>query len=110
MAEKMTQEQPVKSDEDMTPREHFERELGVIGFHELQKHFAKGILIKVDARLDLIEAAVQIHADNADQIKLWMEQEQLVRAHDEHAEKWLANRTELQAVTVAPWVLVQEND
>ncbi len=106
----MRQEQTMKPDEEMTPREHFEREVGVIGFEELQKHFAKGILIKVDSHLDLIEAAVQIHTDNADQIKLWMDQGQLVRAHDEHAKIWIADRTELQAVTVAPWVLVQEKN
>ena len=103
----MTQEQVIKPDDEMTPREHFERELGVIGFHELQKHFAKGILIIVNDQLDLVDAAVQIHADNAEQIKLWMDQSYLVRAHDEHAKEWNAKNTDLKAVTVAPWVLVQ---
>lgn len=105
----MTQEQPMSPDEELTPREHFEREVGFIGFQELQKHFAKGILIAVDSQLDLIEVALQIHADGTEQIKQWMDQEKLVRAHDEHAKIWLSNETELKAVTVAPWVLVQDN-
>ncbi len=92
----------------MPPREHFEREVGQIGFDELQKHFAKGILIEVSGKLDIIEVALQIHADNANQIQHWLDNEQLVRAHDEHAKTWMANSTVFKAVTVAPWVLVQE--
>jgi len=89
-------------------RERYEQEAAKIAFVELQKHFAKGILICVDPGLDLIEVALTMHQDDAQQIEAWMSTQQLERAHDEHAMKWLAEQTEFLAVTVAPWVLVQE--
>ena len=91
-----------------TARERYEQEAARIAFVELQKHFAKGILINVDSGLDLIEVAMAMHEDNTQQIEAWMDRQQLERAHDEHARKWLAEQTEFLAVTVAPWVLVQE--
>lgn len=90
-------------------RERFAEQTAEIGFHELQKHFAKGILINVDPRLDILEVAVQIHTDNTDQIKQWMDDSSIERAHDDHAKVWIENKSILLAVTVAPWVLVQDN-
>lgn len=89
-------------------RERYQQEAATIGFEELQKHFAKGILINVDPALDLIEVAVAMHRDDTAVIEDWMGSQQLERAHDEHAKKWLAEQTVFLAVTVAPWVLVQE--
>ena len=92
----------------LTAKQHFEKELAEISFQELQKFFAKGMLIKVANHLDLIEVALQIHADNAAQVKHWMDNQDIERAHDEHAKVWVTNRSLLMAVTVAPWVLVQD--
>ncbi len=94
--------------QELTPRQRFEQELAPIGFDELQKHFAKGLLIKVAEPLNIIDVAVEIHADNATQVENWVNEAALIRAHDEHARQWLASRTRFNAVTVAPWVLVQE--
>lgn len=96
------------TEQGLTARQHFEKELAEISFQELQKHFAKGILIKVASHLDVVEVALQIHADNADQIQQWMDNQDIARAHDEHAKVWLEKRSMLMAVTVAPWVLVQD--
>ncbi len=95
---------------ELTPRQHFEQELAPISFQELQKFFARGMLIKVADDLDIIEVALEIHADNTAQIQNWLDGQELVRAQDEHAKAWVANRTVFNAVTVAPWVLVQESD
>ncbi len=92
----------------LTARQHFEKELAEISFQELQKFFAKGMLIRVASHLDVVEVALQIHADNADQVQQWMDNQDIERAHDEHAKVWVEKRSLLMAVTVAPWVLVQD--
>lgn len=94
---------------NISTRERFAEQTAEIGFEELQKHFAKGILINVSPQLDLLDVAVQIHADNTVQIKKWMDNASIERAHDEHAKVWIENQSTLLAVTVAPWVLVQDN-
>ena len=44
-----------------------------IYWHELQRFFASGNAIAVDPSLDLTHVAAQIVADNAAQIKTWMD-------------------------------------
>lgn len=92
----------------MTTQQHFEEELGVISHLDIQKHFAKGVVLVADADLDIIQVALAMHADDAGQIQTWVDGQKLVRAHDEHAKTWVADRSVFKAVTVAPWVLVQE--
>jgi hypothetical protein len=96
------------NDEQLTTRERFESEMAQIAFRELQKHFAKGILIIVSSELDMVDVAMKLHADDTQSIQRWMDNDQLIRAHDEHAKVWLEHDTEFMAVTAAPWVLVQE--
>ena len=98
--------QPKDNPEDK--RSHFEQEMAPISFQELQKFFARGLLITTATHLDLVEVALAVHADDTEQIQRWLQQGDLVRAHDDHAKKWVAELAVLMAVTVAPWVLVQE--
>jgi len=98
------------TEEGLKPKQYFTNELAEISFQELQKFFAKGILIKVAKHLDMVEVAIQIHADNTTQVKKWMDNQEIERAHDQHAQFWVENRSVLKAVTVAPWVLVQDHD
>jgi len=88
--------------------QQLQQEMAEISFQELQKFFAKGVLIVVDRSLDLLAVAVDIHHDNAPQIQQWLDMGLVNRAHDEHAKQWVEQRTVFKAVTVAPWVLVQE--
>lgn len=83
-------------------------ERGPIEYLELQKFFARGVVLVVAEELDLIDVAEKIHADDTDCIDDWINAKLLVRAHDEHAKKWLKEGTCFIAVTMAPWVLVQE--
>ena len=99
--------QHLMTEENLTAQQRFEQEKAQISFQELQKFFAKGLLIIVSNQLDLVDAALRLHQDDAKTIEQWIEAEQLIRAHDEHAKKWVEDRTEFMAVTVAPWVLVQ---
>ncbi|WP_162846786.1 DUF2288 family protein [Marinicella litoralis] len=96
------------NEENLTTRQRFEKELGQISFQELQKFFAKGMMIMVSDQLPIIDVAMSLHDDDVQQIQQWIDDEQVVRAHDEHAKEWVVSRTEFNAVTVAPWVLVQE--
>jgi hypothetical protein len=65
-------------------------------------------VMAVSADLDLIDVAYEFTFDNHDQVKAWMEQEQIMKVSDEQAQQWKTEDRELWAVVVAPWVLVQE--
>lgn len=83
-------------------------ETGPIPWAELQRHFARGSLIKVASGLDLVEVAMRIADDDAAAVKAWFEAGLIARANDDHAKAWQASERMLRAVVVAPWVLVQE--
>lgn len=91
-------------------RQQLAAELGVISYTELQKFFAKGVILVVDSSLDIIDVAIKIHCDDSACIEAWIHDKLLTRAHDEHARKWFRANARLQAVTVAPWVVVQDQD
>lgn len=96
------------NDENLTTQQRFEKELAKISFQELQKFFAKGMMIIVSEQLDVIDVAMKLHRDDVKAIQQWIDEAKIVRAHDDHAKQWVENRVEFNAVTVAPWVLVQE--
>ena len=93
---------------ELTPKQHFEQELGVISYIDLQKFFAKGIVLIATESLDVVETAIAINEDDAGQVQSWVDGGHLIRANDEHAKSWLETESVFKAVTVAPWVLVQE--
>jgi len=95
-------------EEELTAKQRFEKEVGPISFQELQKFFAKGMMIVVNAELNLVDVALKIHEDDVSVIQRWINEDKITRAHDEHAKHWVKHRSEFNAVTVAPWVLVQE--
>lgn len=96
------------NEENLTTKQRFEKELGPISFQELQKFFAKGMMVVVEKQLNIIDVAMSLHHDEVAKIQQLIDGKTIVRAHDEHAKDWVENRTEFNAVTVAPWVLVQE--
>lgn len=75
---------------------------------ELQPFFATGSTIFVSKELDLINVAHNLAEDNAQQIKIWMDNQQLHRVDDKTAQLWYNDDTILWTVVVKPWVLVQE--
>lgn len=83
-------------------------DLGTISWAELQRHFARGNLIRVASELDLVEVAMRFAHDDTAAVKTWTDAGVVARAHDGHARAWQASRGVLKAVVVAPWVLVQE--
>lgn len=82
-------------------------ETAQIRWHELQRFFASGNAIAVDASLDLIYVATQITQDNAAQVKLWMDAGLVDAVTDSQAQTWYEQDALVWALVVKPWVLVQ---
>jgi len=83
-------------------------ETAKIPWLELQRFFASGVLIWVSSELDLVEVAWAMQQDDVQRIGAWTEQGELRPVHDDQARRWVAADSLLWAVTVKPWVLVQE--
>ncbi|WP_331344615.1 DUF2288 domain-containing protein [Cellvibrio sp. UBA7661] len=82
-------------------------ETAQIRWHELQRFFASGNAIAVDPSLDLTHVAAQIVADNATQIKEWMDVSLVDAVKDTQAQQWYEQDALVWAVVIKPWVLVQ---
>ena len=79
-----------------------------IGWCELQRHFARGVLVRVSPDLDLVEVACAVVRDDNASMETWAAEGRVVRARDADACRWQRRDARLWAVVVAPWVLVQE--
>jgi len=88
--------------------EGINQQTGVIEWQELVKHFARGVVIRVNASLDLVEVAHTMSVDNTSQIQHWLDNNTLRRASDEDAREWNRDNPQFWCVVVAPWVLVQK--
>jgi len=49
------------------------QQTGVIDWQELVKHFARGVVIRVDADLDLVKVAHSMSLDDKAQMQQWLE-------------------------------------
>ncbi|HEX7649017.1 MAG TPA: DUF2288 domain-containing protein [Noviherbaspirillum sp.] len=76
-------------------------------WEELERFFASGAVIAVAPMLDLVEVALRIANDDKDAVARWMNEGNVGRATDAQAAAWHEENTELWAVVVKPWVLVQ---
>lgn len=96
----------------MTPSEILRAKLNLetaqLAWPELERHFARGDVIKVATGMDLIDAALNIAENNAATVQEWLAEGRIARAQLSDAEDWHARKPMFWAVVVAPWVLVQE--
>lgn len=79
-----------------------------VQWQELEVHFARGVVIRVDSELDLIKVAVDIANDDKPAVERWIAAGQVEHLGMETARDWNERDPELWAVVVAPWVVVQE--
>lgn len=79
-----------------------------LAWPELERHFARGVVIRVANGMDLVDAALQVAENNAGTIKAWLAEGRIARAELADAEDWHARQPMFWAVVVAPWVLIQE--
>ncbi len=83
-------------------------ETGRLGWPELQRHFARGVVITLSGDMDLVEVASRFAQDDRASVEQWLGQGRIWRASDEDARHWSRTEPLFWAVVVAPWVLVQE--
>jgi len=80
------------------------------GWQEIEKHFARGVVIRVDGDLDLVEVATCLANDDKTAVEGWMRSGQVEHLGMATAKRWAECQPELWAVVVAPWVVVQERN
>ncbi len=95
-------------DEDLPLRERLNREAGRLAWPEIQRHFARGAVVRVATELDLVEVAACFAADERERVMPWFASGQVARASVEDAEGWNRRQAVFWGVVVAPWLLVQE--
>jgi len=83
-------------------------ECAPVFYKEVEKFFAKGVLVLVAGDLDIINVALAIQNDEIKQIQEWINARQVIRVYEKHALNWSKNNEPLMAITTVPWVLVQE--
>ncbi|QPK63668.1 DUF2288 domain-containing protein [Methylomonas sp. LL1] len=83
-------------------------ETSQIPWPELQRFFAAGLAIAVDKQLDLIEVAYQFSIDNKALVENWLKHNLVGPVSDQQAKDWYNDKTEVWAVVVKPWILVQD--
>lgn len=88
-------------------KERINRETAKIAWHDLQTFFASGKVIHVDTSTDLVEAALDISLDNAEQVKSLMESGKLGLVSDDQAHQWYEDKAQVWAVVIKPWIVVQ---
>ena len=96
----------------MTPSDILHAKLNLetaqLAWAELERHFARGVVIKVAPGMDLVEAALNVAENNAATVEAWLDEGCIARAELSDAEDWHARQPMFWAVVVAPWVLIQE--
>ncbi len=89
-------------------RHKLNSETGRIAWKELERHFARGAVVKVARGLDLVDVALKMAGDDQAAVGKWLAEGQVARASTEDARDWNARQPTFWAVVAAPWVLVQE--
>lgn len=95
-----------QSDEQLLA--HFNAQTARLGWQELVRHFARGVVVKVASDMDLVTVAAALARDRADEVDAWTRAGKIQRAGDDDAREWHERDSVFWAVVVAPWVLVQE--
>lgn len=93
---------------DIDLRTRLNAETGKLVWPELERHFARGVVIRVDPSLDLIDVAVAVAEDDKVKVEAWMNAGMVSHPSLEDAREWVERQPDFWAVVVAPWVLVQE--
>lgn len=96
----------LQTDEEL--RAHLHGETSKLPWSELEKHFARGVVIKVEKGLDILDVAIVIARDDKESLKTWLDDKKVMTAEIEDAKQWHDASASLWSVVVAPFILVQE--
>ncbi|CAM3469265.1 DUF2288 family protein [Parendozoicomonas haliclonae] len=94
-------------DELLTTAEKLNMETARIPWSELQRLYARGVVLIVSQPLDLVTVAAAFVDDKAEDVKGWLDKELIRKADDDDAKAWVEADASMWAVAAAPWVLVQ---
>ncbi|MCW8887703.1 MAG: DUF2288 domain-containing protein [Gammaproteobacteria bacterium] len=83
-------------------------ETAKLSWKELEPHFARGVVVRVDSSLDLVQVAMSFSRDDRDKVETLMNSGSIATASDSDAINWTECQPSFWAVVVAPWVLIQE--
>ena len=89
-------------------REELLQECAPISYKEIEQFFARGMMVLVDSAIDIIDVALLVQADDSQQLEKLIKQGKITRVHDDYAKLWSVENPNLMAITVVPWLLVQE--
>ncbi len=95
-------------DAELDLRTQLNAETAKLVWPELERHFARGSVIRVDPSLDLIDVAVSVSEDDKEKVELWMNTDLVGHPSLEDAKDWVERQPDFWTVVVAPWVLIQE--
>jgi len=98
----------LNDESELSVEDKLNLETGIIGWGELVRHFARGVVIKVEVGRDLLEVADCLARDDTEQLKMWLDEQSVARASDDDARDWTSRAPQFWCVVTAPWVLVQE--
>lgn len=98
----------MKSLSDNELHERLNKETGKLDWLELQRHFARGAVVKVDPALDLIDVAKKFVRDDKNAVQELLTAQRVGKATEDDAKQWHESNARFWAVVAAPWILVQE--
>ena len=94
-------------EQEFTTAEKLNLETAQIPWSELQRLYARGVVLVVSPDVDLVTVGAAFVDDKAELVKGWLESNQLRKATDDDAKAWFEADASVWAVAAAPWVLVQ---
>lgn len=83
-------------------------ETAQVAWPELERHFARGAVVKVASGLDLVDVALAFAQDDKSVVTPWLQAGTVAVLDVDGARDWAERNPGLWAVVCAPWVLVQE--
>ena len=91
-------------------RARINSETGKVSWQELQPHFVRGVVIRVNQGMDLVNVALSLATDDKTAFEQWLCAGSVARVDEQQARDWAGRTPSFWAVVIAPWVLVQEAD
>ncbi|GMR06034.1 MAG: DUF2288 family protein [Gammaproteobacteria bacterium] len=79
-------------------------ETAQISWPELERHFARGLLLTVSPALDLVQVGANMINNDKSLADSWLKSGELRKTGDDDAARWSEAEVSLWAVVIAPWV------
>ena len=97
----------VLGDDDSSVSDKLEKYTGEVDWAYLKMPFEAEALLYVDPSLDLVEVGKAFAEDDAEAVKAWRSNGDIIQPGPPHAEYWEESGAKFQALVVSPFVLIQ---